>query len=152
MGREAVPGLRPVRDRHVDIESSSEKTSSVRNHAAGGTRTDAVGPVSTSLPVYMTASSSATWPTTPRSWVDKDNRQATLQAKLAEQGKDLCLDSHVEHGRRLVAQQDRRLGGERDGDHDSLACAARELMRISAIAALRIGDAHLPRRVGLASG
>ena len=36
-----------------------------------------------------------------------------------------------------------RVAGERDGDHDALAHAAGELMRIARKALIRIGDAEL---------
>ena len=62
-------------------------------------------------------------------------------AQPREQVQDLILDRHVERGRRLVAEQQLRLGGERDCDHDALAQAARELVRVGPVAALGVGDA-----------
>ena len=54
--------------------------------------------------------------------------------------EDLRLDRHVERGRRLVGDDQLGIAGERDRDHDALAHAARELVRIL-LEALGIGDA-----------
>ena len=48
-----------------------------------------------------------------------------------EQVDDLRLDRHVERGDRLVADEQVGLHGERAGDGDALALAARELVRIA---------------------
>ena len=95
----------------------------------------------------MTASSSATWPTTLRSWVTKTSDRPRVGAQVRQQGEDLGLDRHVEGGRRLVAEQDRRVGGEGDGDHDPLAGAPRQLVRVGAVAAFGIGDPDLAQEL-----
>ena len=88
---------------------------------------------------------------------DEDDRHAELGAQSLEQPHDLRLDRHVERGRRLVGDQKLGLGQERHGDHDALAHAAGELVRIVADPPLRVGDAdrvqhldgarpHLPPR------
>ena len=49
-----------------------------------------------------------------------------------EQLEDLGLHGDVERGGRLVGDEQLRLGGERDRDHDALAQAAAQLVRIGA--------------------
>jgi hypothetical protein len=46
--------------------------------------------------------------------------------------QDLRLDGHVERGGRLVGDQQRRVAGQRHGDHHALAHAARQLVRVLA--------------------
>ena len=53
-------------------------------------------------------------------------------AQLVEELEDLGLDRHVEGGRRLVGDEQLGLAGERHGDHDPLAHAARELVGVLA--------------------
>ena len=61
---------------------------------------------------------------------DEDHGHAVLLLQGADQAEDLRLDGHVERGRRLVGDQDLRAAGERHGDHDPLAHAARQLVRV----------------------
>ncbi len=68
---------------------------------------------------------------------DEHDRHARLAAQAREQVQDLILDRHVERGRRLVAEQQLRLAGERDRDHDALPQAARELVRVGRGSAAR---------------
>ena len=55
-----------------------------------------------------------------------------LVAQLLEQLEDLRLDHDVEGGRRLVADDDRRVAGQGHRDHRPLAHAARQLVRVGA--------------------
>ena len=57
---------------------------------------------------------------------------ASRRPEVVEQLEHLGLDGHVERSRRLVAEQDGRLGGERDRDQHALAHPAGELMGIRA--------------------
>ena len=57
--------------------------------------------------------------------------------------EDLRLHGDVERGGRLVGDQQVGLVGERHGDHDALALAAGQLVRIAAEPGLRIGNADL---------
>ena len=50
--------------------------------------------------------------------------------QLAQQLEDLRLDRDVERGRRLVGDDERGVHHERHRDHDALAHAAGELVRI----------------------
>ena len=86
---------------------------------------------STILPRYITATRSAMWRTTARSWAM--NRYVRLNSRLEalEQVDDLGLDRHVEGRDRLVADDQVRLDRERAGDPDALALAAGELVRIA---------------------
>ena len=61
---------------------------------------------------------------------DQHDRRAVLLAQALEQRNDLRLDRDVERRRRLVGDDQLRLAGEREGDHDALAHAARELVRV----------------------
>ena len=51
--------------------------------------------------------------------------------QLLQQVDHLALDRHVERGDRLVADDDARVDGQRPGDADALALAARELVGIA---------------------
>ena len=62
---------------------------------------------------------------------DEQQRRVELGAQRRDQVEHLGLDGRVERGRRLVEDQQRRLGGERHRDHDALEHAARELVRIA---------------------
>ena len=61
---------------------------------------------------------------------DQDQRQPEVAPQLLEQLQDLRLDHDVEGGRRLVADDDRRVAGERHRDHRPLAHPARQLVRV----------------------
>src|SRR5436190_3670283 len=61
---------------------------------------------------------------------DEQLRQVQRRLHLAQQIEDLRLDRDVERRRRLVGDDERRLAGERERDHDALPHAARELMRV----------------------
>ena len=65
------------------------------------------------------------------SWVIRITARPRSCLQLAHQVEDLRLRRDVERGRRLVGDQDARLGGERQRDHHALAQAARELERSS---------------------
>ena len=72
---------------------------------------------------------------------DDDERHVEPARQPVHQLQDLRLDGHVERGRRLVGDDELGIAGDRDRDHDALAHAARELVRILLEAAGRIGDA-----------
>ena len=61
---------------------------------------------------------------------DEHERRAGLLLELPDELEDLRLDRHVEGGRRLVGDEQLRLAGERHRDHDALAHAARQLVRV----------------------
>ena len=73
---------------------------------------------------------------------DEEHRHAVLDLQLLDEGQDLRLDRHVERRRRLVGDEEARAAGQRHGDHDALEHAARQLVRIVAIAARGRRDAH----------
>ena len=118
-------------------------------------------PRSTARPPYMTSTSSATWPTTPRSWVIRMIAEWNSRLEVGEQVQDLRLHGDVQRGGRLVGDQQRRVVDQGHRDHRPLAHAAGELVRVLVEAARRLRDAdpvqHVDRplarpRAGCASG
>jgi hypothetical protein len=79
----------------------------------------------------------------------RDQHHAHLALRLLgrQQLQDLRLHRDVQRRRRLVGQQQPRLARQRDGDHDPLAHAPRELVGIVAGPALRGGDADLAEQL-----
>ena len=78
---------------------------------------------------------------------DEQHRHAHLALQLPQQLEDLRLDGDVERRRRLVGDQQVGLVGERHGDHDALALAARELVREGVEALLGLADADLVQQL-----
>ena len=72
---------------------------------------------------------------------DHDDGHAQLVAQVVHQLQDLRLDRHVQRGGRLVGDQQLRLAGQRNGDHDALAHTAGQLVRVLLQAAVRLVDA-----------
>jgi hypothetical protein len=56
------------------------------------------------------------------------------RCEVAQQVEDLGLDGDVERGGGLVGDEQARVAGERHGDHDALAHAAGELVRVGVAA------------------
>src|SRR3954447_25773982 len=63
---------------------------------------------------------------------DEEQRETELALQILQQVDDLRLDRDVERRDRLVADDQFGFGGERPGDADTLALAAREFMRPAA--------------------
>ena len=78
---------------------------------------------------------------------DEHHRHPDLLLELLDEAQDLGLYGDVERRRRLVGDQQLRLAGERHGDHDALAHAAREHVRVVLQPLLRVGDAHPPKQL-----
>src|SRR6266571_3820932 len=74
---------------------------------------------------------------------DEEDRHVRLRLEVLHQPEDLCLDSHVEGGRRLVGYEQLRIARHHHRDHGSLAHATTELERILPRDSLRLGDSHL---------
>ncbi len=70
---------------------------------------------------------------------DEKHRQSEFVAKVVEQVEDLLLDGDIEGGGGLVGDEELRAVDDGHGDHDPLAHASGELVRIAAGALLRIG-------------
>ena len=81
-------------------------------------------------PAYITMTRWQVSATTPRSWVIRMTAAPVRLLQLQHQVEDLRLDGDVERGGRLVGDQQRRIAGQRHGDHHALAHAAGELVRI----------------------
>ena len=78
---------------------------------------------------------------------DHQDGGALLSAQLLHQIDDLRLHRDVERRRRLVGDQQRRTASQCDRNHDALAHAARELMRVVLRAPL--GARHTDHAQGL---
>ena len=78
---------------------------------------------------------------------DQDDRRPVIALKPLHELEDLCLDRHVEGGRRLVGDQQRRVAREGHRDHDALSHSPRELVRVLVDASGRIRNAHLLEQV-----
>ena len=76
---------------------------------------------------------------------DEQQRQVEARLQLAHQVEHLRLNRDVERRRRLVGDDERRLAGERDGDHHALPHAAGQLVRVVADAPRRRRECA-PRR------
>ena len=78
---------------------------------------------------------------------DEQDRHAKLVLKRPDQRQDLRLGGDVQRGGRLVGDQQRRVGCQRNGDHGALAHAARQLMRVLVDAQARVGKPDLAQHV-----
>ena len=117
---------------------------SMRVYSCCGRRsTSSRGPSSTSSPWRSTATRCAISATTPKSWVMKSTPVPWRACSSAIELQDLRLRGDVERGGRLVGDQERRLEHERHRDHDPLALAAGELVRIRVDDPRGIGQVHL---------
>ena len=74
---------------------------------------------------------------------DEQQAHAEPGADFGQQRQDLRLHGDVERGGRLVGDQQIGLVGERHRDHDPLALAAGQLMRIARQPRFRLGNADL---------
>ena len=73
---------------------------------------------------------------------DEEHARVVPPLQILDQGKDLCLRRDVEGGRRLVGDEEVRVEHHGSRDHDALALAARDLVRIGIVEALGIWQAH----------
>ena len=73
---------------------------------------------------------------------DQDDRQIALPVEAVDQLQDLGLDRDVERGGRFIGDQHVGFERQRHGDHDALAHAAGELVRVVPHPALGVGNAH----------
>ena len=78
---------------------------------------------------------------------DQHHRRAVIAPEALDQRNDLRLHGDVERGGRLVGDDQLRLGADRQRDHDALAHAAGELVRIGVDAFFRRGDADLGQQI-----
>ena len=71
---------------------------------------------------------------------DQQDGGVGLGLERAHEVEHARLDGGVEPGRRLVEDEQLRVGGERDGDDDALLHPAGQLVRIALGDPLRVGD------------
>ena len=117
----------------------------------GRRKTSSTGPSSATRPAYMISTRSHVSAMTDRSWVIRMSDSPSLCAQVLEELQDLGLDHDVERGRRLVADDDGRVAGERHRDHRPLAHPARQLVRIRVAALPRDAD-QLEQLAGALAG
>ena len=77
---------------------------------------------------------------------DEQHRHPARRRVVEHEVEDGGLGGGVEAGGRLVGDEQRRIAGERDGDHHALAHAAGEFARIGAGAELGLGNADRRER------
>ena len=119
--------------------SAWQRAAGAYRDAAAARRERATGAISTISPAYITTTRSAMRAITPMSWVMSRIAVPCARPQLLHQAQDLRLDRDVERGRRLVGDQQLRPAGHRHRDHDALAHAAGQLVRI-------VVDRARPRR------
>ncbi len=78
---------------------------------------------------------------------DEEDARAELLPQCGDEVEHLRLDGRVEPGRRLVEDQQRRIGGQGHRDHDSLLPASGELVRVESHPPGRVGDLDLAEHV-----
>ena len=111
---------------------------------SGCSKTAAASPSSTILPAYITPTRSHIVRMTPRLWAISRTAALVSAWSDADEVEHARLDRGVEPGRRLVEDEQLRVGRQRDGDDDALLHAARQLVRVA------LGDAAPDRRSGRA--
>src|SRR3546814_6526191 len=74
---------------------------------------------------------------------DEEDRHAVAPLDVLDESQDLRLRRHVQRGGRLIGDQQGRLQSQRHRDHDALALAAGELMRIGVVERLRLRQVHV---------
>src|ERR1700738_4342121 len=74
---------------------------------------------------------------------DEQQAHAEPRPNLREQGQDLRLHRDIERRGRLIRDQEIGLVGERHRDHDALALATGQLMRVARKPGFRFGNADL---------
>ena len=74
---------------------------------------------------------------------DEEHRQSEFVAEVVEQVEDLLLNGDIERGGGLVGNEQLRAVDDGHGDHDALAHASGELMRITAGALFGVGDGNV---------
>ena len=78
----------------------------------------------------------------PEVVADEQHRGAELRLQAGDEVEHLRLDGRIEPGRRLVEDQERRLGCEGHRDHHALLHATGELVRVPRHHRARVGDLH----------
>ena len=73
---------------------------------------------------------------------DQQNRHAIVALDLADQLQDLGLNRHIQGSGGLVGDQQPGSPRQRDGNHDPLSHAARELVGVGVNLALRVWHLH----------
>ena len=74
---------------------------------------------------------------------NEKHRQSKFLAQIVEQIENLLLDGDIKRGSRLVGNQQLRTIDNGHGNHDALAHASGELVRIAAGALLGLGDGNV---------
>jgi len=145
---------RRARDRVQRRRPTARSSSAAARASTGGAGlvvTSYARPFSATIrPAYMTATRSHASATIPRLWVISSSAVSKFARRSARMRRIWGLDEHVQGGCRLVGHDHRRPQHERQRDHDPLPHAARELVRVLAVARRR--DAHAAQRLQRTAG
>ena len=106
----------------------------------GFLKSSSTSATSTMFPAYITATLSHISATTARSWVIRRIDASICVLELPEQLQDLGLDGHVERGRYLVRDEERRPPDQRHRYHRPLAHPPGELEGIRLEHPLGLGE------------
>ena len=90
----------------------------------------------------MTSTRSQNEETRCRSWLIRISPMPRLLHQIVEDGQHCVLHGDVERGGGFVGDQEIGLGDQHHGDHDALAHAAGELVRIEVVDPFGIADVH----------
>ena len=74
---------------------------------------------------------------------DEEHGEREFVAEVVEQVEDLLLDGNVERGGGFVGDEQLRAVDDGHGDHDALAHASGELVRVAAGALVGAGDGDI---------
>jgi hypothetical protein len=95
----------------------------------------------------MTVVASQSWATTPKSCVNEQHGDAEFPRQRLEQLQDLQLRRDIKRGGGLIGDQQRRPRSQRACNHQPLALAAGELVRIALEHGLGLGQLHAPQQL-----
>ena len=122
---------RPRLPGRVRLARQAARAAPACRDARGVAKSGRTGALSTTRPAYITTTPVGDLGDDAEVVRDEQDRPCRSRAcSRAHQREDLRLDRHVERGRRLVGDQQRRVAGHRDRDHHALAHAARQLVRV----------------------
>ena len=149
LGIRVGSGVSPLQDNGFQpLDLGHDGQQRPRVGCCGSSSTSSVGPISTTRPRYITASRSAMFQASPRSWVTTRMVRPSSSRSLQQQGQDLAPHRGVQRRHRLVGDDHRRVQDEGAGDDDALALAAGQLVRVAQEVPLRRPQPGPRQRLG----